>query len=328
MSGNLPAVVGSGTSTDPVVLPDVNITAPKTNPPINTGPSGNSYVERALSFKFTLGKGSFGLSGQNTVTVKDVRAHVTILKNGAPAMSSAEMRIYGLTPDIMNALTTLGSPRPMERDNTVAISAGDANSGLALVYQGTVQEAWQNFDSQPETFLEVQSFVSTFLALKPASPISFPGTGDVATMMAGLATTAGRNFENSGVQVQLANPYFSGTILSQAQALAEAANIEFFDDGITFAIWPKTGTRNSQIPLVSPASGLVNYPRYTSQGVALRMIFNPNILFGGQIKLETSLKQAAGTWYVNKVSYDLSSQIVNGPWFTDVECNRQPGVPG
>ncbi len=294
----------------------------------NSGPSGNSYVERALSFKFTLGKGSFGLSGQNTVTVNSLRAHCTILKNGAPSMSSAEMRIYGLTPDIMNALTTLGSPRPMERDNTVAIYAGDSNTGLALVYQGTVQDAWQNFDSQPDTFLEVQSFVSTFIATKPTAPISFPGSGDVATMMAGLATQAGRSFENSGVQVQLANPYFAGTILSQAHDLARAANIEFFDDGITFAIWPKTGTRGGVIPLISPASGLVNYPKYTSQGIALRTVFNPNILFGGQIKLDTSLKQARGTWYVNKVSYDLAARITNGPWFTDIEANRQPGVPG
>jgi len=290
-------------------------------------PPGNSYVERALSFVFKLGKGSFGLSGTNEVKVENLRAHCTILKNGAPAMSSAEMRIYGLTPDIMNALSTLGSPRPMERDNTVSILAGNSGTNLAVVYQGTVQDAWQNFDSQPDTFLEVQSFVSTFIATKPVAPISFPGQADVATMFAGLATQAGRNFENSGVQVQLASPYFAGTILSQAHDLARAANIEFFDDGITFAIWPKTGTRGGQIPLISPASGLVNYPRYTSQGVALRTIFNPNILFGGQIKLDTSLKQAQGTWYVNKVSYDLASRITNGPWFTDIEANRQPGVP-
>lgn len=293
----------------------------------NTAPSGNSYVERNLSFTFTLGKGSFGLTGANTVTVSSLRAHVTILKNGAPSMSHAEMRIYGLTPDIMNSLTTLGQPRPMERNNIIAISAGDNVSGLALVYQGTIQDAWQNFDSQPDTFLEVQSFVSTLIANRPVPPISFPGSADVATMFSGLATAAGRNFENNGVQVQLASPYFAGTLLAQAHALADAANIEFFDDGITFAIWPKTGTRGGTIPLISPTSGLINYPRYTSQGIALRTIFNPNILFGGQIKLETSLMAAQGTWYVNKVSYDLSSQLVNGPWFTDIECNRAPGVP-
>lgn len=294
----------------------------------NTGPSGNAYVERLLSFTFTLGKGSFGASGQNTATVDGLRAHCTILKNGAPAMSSAEMRIYGLTPDIMNSLSTLGTPRPMERDNTIAVKAGDINSGLALVYQGTIQDAWQNFDSQPDTFLEVQSFVSTFIATKPVPPLSTPAGADVATMMAGLATQAGRSFENSGVQVQLPASYFAGTILSQAHDLARAANIEFHDDGLTFAIWPKTGTRGGVIPLISPASGLINYPRYTSQGIALRTLFNPNILFGGQIKLETSLKPAVGTWYVNKVSYDLAAQIVNGPWFCDIECNRQPGVPG
>ena len=316
---------GTGTADDPVVLPDVNVTASPVTPQ-NAGPSGNSYVERTLSFTFTLGKGSFGATGQNTVTVSNLRAHVTILKNGAPSMSHAEGRIYGLTPTIMNALTTLGSPRPMERLNRVVISAGDAVNGMAVVYQGTIQDAWQNFDNQPDTFLEIISFVSTFINLQPIPPTSFPGNANVATIMAGLATQAGRNFENNGVQVQLASPYLAGTILAQAQELARQANIEFFDDGTTFAIWPKSGTRGGTIPLVSPASGMINYPKYTSQGIAVRMVFNPNILFGGQIQLATSLTQAQGTWYVNKVAYDLAAQIINGPWFTDIECNRQPGV--
>ena len=317
---------GTGTENDPLVLPDVNVTASPLTP-VNAGPSGNSYVERALSFTFTLGKGSFGATGQNTVTVNNLRAHVTILKNGAPSMSHAEMRIYGLTPTIMNALTTLGAPRPMERLNTISISAGDPENGMAVVYQGTIQDAWQNFDSQPDTFLEIISFVSTFINLKPIPPTSFPGSADVATIMSGLATQAGRNFENNAVQVKLAYPYLAGTILAQAQELARQANIEFFDDGSTFAIWPKSSTRGGVIPLISPTSGMIGYPRYTSQGVAVRMVFNPNILFGGQIQLQTSLMAAQGNWYVNKVSYDLAAQIINGPWFTDIECNRQPGVP-
>jgi hypothetical protein len=296
-------------------------------------------VERVLSFTFTLGKGSFGATGQNTVTVNNLRAHVTILKNGAPSMSHAEMRIYGLPPTIMNALTTLGAPRPMERLNTISISAGDVVNGMSVVYQGIIQDAWQNFDSQPDTFLEIISFVGTYINLLPIAPTSFPGSADVATIMAGLAAQAppvtqegkpaqaGRNFENNGVQVQLAYPYLAGTVLAQAHELARQANIEFFDDGVTFAIWPKSGTRGGAIPLISPTSGMIGYPRYTSQGVAVRMVFNPNILFGGQIQLQTSLMAAQGNWYVNKVSYDLAAQIVNGPWFTDIECNRQPGVP-
>lgn len=294
----------------------------------NTAPTGSSYIERALSFKFELGKSSFGENGQDTVKVNGLRAHVTVLKNGFPAMNSAEMRIYGLTEDIMNQLTTLGSPRPMARDNTVTVYAGDNQNGLSVVYQGTVQDAWQNFDSQPDTFLEVQSFTSTFIATKAATPISVSGSADVATMFASLAQQAGRAFENSGVQVTLSNPYFSGTALQQAHDLARAANIEFHDDGTTFAIWPKNSTRGGVIPLISPASGLVGYPQYTSQGIRLRTIYNPNIKFGGKIKLESGIKAACGIWYVGKVSYNLAARITNGPWFTEFDCNREPGVPG
>ena len=322
---------GTGTANDPVVLPDVNITASPIMP-ANSGPPGAWYTERALSFKFQLGKGSFGITGQNTVTVGNLRAHCTILKNGYPSMNSAEMRIYGLTPDIMNALTTLGTPRPMERLNTVTVSAGDTISGAnTLVYSGIIQEAWQDFDGQPETFLEVQSSVGTLIANAPVPPISFPGSADAATIMSVIAKSAGRAFSNSGVNVTLSNPYFAGTALQQAHDLARAANINFDDDGITFFIWPLSGVKQNVIPMISPDTGLNNYPRYTSQGIALRTLFNINLVFGGQCQVvqppNSGIPAANGLWTMNKVSHDLSAQIINGPWFTDIECNRQPGVP-
>jgi hypothetical protein len=123
-----------------------------------------------------------------------------------------------------------------------------------------------------------------------------------------------------------------------------------FDTGSnppTLAIWPKTGTRGGQIPLISPSNGgLVGYPTYRDLAMRFRCIFNPNIVVGGQIQMQSTSGGAApssneaatlqqlliaganGTWFVQApLTYDLASQIPDGPWFCDVVCARVAGAP-
>jgi hypothetical protein len=167
--------------------------------------------------------------------------------------------------------------------------------------------------------------------------------------MAGIAATQGWAFENNGVQVQLSSPYFAGTALDQAHACARAANIEMYLDGSapteTLAIWPKTGTRGGLIPLISPASGMVGYPKYRDFYLQFRCLLNRNLRMGGQVMVQTTsggavapqnatiqqiLDQGAnGTWFIcAPLTYDLAAQVPAGPWFCDVTCARSTGTPG
>ena len=310
--------------------------------------TGNSsFVQRALTAIIRLGTGAFGNTGQNTVTLSGLRASASIHKGGWPSFDVAEMRIYGVQPSVMNAVSTLGIPIPMVRHgNSLTIQAGDAVNGMATVFNGYIQNAWQNFDGMPDTMLQLVCYGGADLAVFPAKPISFPGGADVATIMSGLADAMGLAFENNGVQVQLASPYFAGTALQQAQKCAKAANIEMqIDTGTapgTLAIWPKTGTRGGTVPLISKDTGLIGYPRFRDQGMEFSCIFNPNIRVGGKIKMQSSAGTAGlfsdpahptpdtqvaggpnGLWYVcGPVTHDLAALIPGGPWFTEVSCAR------
>lgn len=317
-------------------------------------PSGSSYAERAINITITLGQGSFGGSGQNTVKLTGLRSVVSILKGGFPSMDSAQIRVYGVQPSIMNQVSTLGIPLAMIRlGNTVTVEAGDSVNGMSVVYSGYMHECWQDFSEVPETSLQIMGYGGMNQSLTPVPPISFPGAADVATIMSGLATTMGMAFENNGVQVKLSNPYFAGTALEQMHAVARAANIEAYFDttmpGGTLAIWPKNSTRATKNPpVVSAASGLIGYPLFESNGMSFRTLFNPNIMLAGKIQMQSSIGQApttvndnsavpAGTqsggpnglWYVvAPLSHDLSAQLPGGPWFTEVHCVRVPGTPG
>jgi hypothetical protein len=310
-----------------------------------------SYVQRDISITITLGEGTFGQTGKNTVTLDNLRVVATISKGGFPAQDHADIRIYGVSPDIMNQLVTLTVLQTMVRaQNTILVKAGDATNGMSIVFFGNTVSAWKNLDGAPETFLNITAVGAGLAAVQPVAPLSFAGTSDVATVMSGIATLMGLPFQNSGVNVKLSNVYLAGTALDQAQALARAANIEMAIDTTSnppvLAIWPKTGTRGGQIPLIGPGSGLVRYPTYRDLSMNFRCIFNPNIVIGGQIQMQSTsggqappsndtatmqqllLAGANGYWYVQApLTYDLSSQVPDGPWFCDVVCARVAGLP-
>jgi hypothetical protein len=250
----------------------------------------------------------------------------------------------------MSQVATLSVPQTLQRaNNTVTIEAGDAVNGMAVIFSGNVYTAMKDLSGSPETFLQIVCNSGAVAAMQPVAPISFPGGADVATIMSSLATQMGMAFENNGVQVQLASPYFAGTALEQAHNVARAANIEMYvDSGTaapTLAIWPKNKTRGGLIPLISPSSGLVGYPTYRDFYMHFRCIFNPNIKMGGQIKMQSTSGGSAapsnatlqqtldagpnGYWYVvSPFSYDLAAQLPDGPWFCDVTCARTSGLPG
>lgn len=300
-----------------------------------------SYVERKINLTITLQAPASGqnpnptFAGTNANTLKilgggnnpaGLRISAAIVKAGGRGLTTAEVRIYGLPLSIMNQLSTLGLPiLYYVGRNLITIEAGDDQSGMATLFQGVITQAWADLEGAPEAVFTVMAFVGALQTTTPTPATSYPGGADVATIMQGLASRGGFNFQNNGVQVRLANPYFWGSIMAQIQACAEAADVAYIIDDNALVIWPKNGSRGGLVPKVAPGAGLVGYPRYTSQGVAFRCEFTPSIGFGSQVELDTSITPAKGTWNIYKLTYDLECQEPDGHWFLDIEAAR-PGI--
>lgn len=285
-----------------------------------------SYVKRRIDVSIRLGKGSFGESGADTVTLKGLRVSADISKAGNPSMDKASIRIWGIDESILNTVSTLGKPLLEVRDNYITISAGD-DKGVSVVFGGTIQTAIQNFDDAPDCFLFVDAFGAGLDSTKPTDPTSYVGATDVNLIMNNLAArlTPPKQLENSGVTgVILYSPYFPGTLRDQIDSCARAANIFYsIDDTLNvLAIWPKDRGRGGPVPLVSAATGLVGYPRYASQGLSLTSLFLPDVRLGGSVQVESSLTRANGTWLIRSLTYQLESEMPDGAWFVDMETIR------
>ncbi len=284
--------------------------------------------KKALRFVITLGKGSFDTAGKhNQITLQGFRASADIDKAGGVQMGTLRAKIYGVSQSDMNACTAFTMQAPRDGDlyykpNTVEVYAidGDAES---LVFAGNFVNAWADYQSVPDVFLHIQAVAATDAMLRPVPPRSFKGAVDVATVMGQIAHSMGFAFENNGVNVKLADVYLPSTDMEQARDLAKAAGIGLWiDDKVLAITQTPTTPRGTLIPLISPATGMVGYPTVDGWGVNFRTLFNPAITFGGRVKIETDVMQAAGEWGVACIGHHLESEKPDGAWFSSVRCNR------
>lgn len=286
-----------------------------------------SFVERLITVSIKLAPNTqtnqpnqFVESGTDTVTLTGSRTSVRVQNSGAPADGRAQVRIWGMTPSLMNQLATLGLVFNLVPKNTLTIAAGDKITGQAIIFSGTIYAAYGDYTAQPDVPFIFECLSGVADAVAPAAVSSFNGSTDVATVMSGLARQMNLGFENNGVSSKLSNPYFGGSSWTQAQKCAEHAGINWgVFNGNMMSIWPKGGNRNTpNIPLIAKSTGMISYPAYTQQGIIVRTLFNPQIAFGALVQVQSDLQPASGKWAVNKLDLSLDSLLPKGDWMSTV----------
>ena len=292
-----------------------------------------SFTQRRLKVSITLAQDTqtaqpavFAESQTDQVTTpSNLRMTARVQNSGAPSNSTATISVFGLSQSLQDQLSTLGMRLNLIPKNTLILSAGDVNGNFVPVFGGTIQQAYADLNAMPNVpfIFECQSGLADAVTLVP--PSSYAGNTDVASIAASMARLMNLNFENNGITTQLRNPYFSGSIVQQVRDLREAANcnVEIVDGGATLAIWPLFGSRgNKTIPLIAPPPDgeMITAPSYTQNGIMVRNVFNPLVLFGGKVLVQSRMKRASGTWVVHKLDHALDSIVENGEWSSTLYC--------
>lgn len=287
-----------------------------------------SFLQRKLNSTFVLGTGNFGTQGQNQLDLSGLRTSADVIYAGGLGAGTLDLAIYGMTLSHMNQLSTLGLVYTQIRRNSITLEAGDDENGMATVFQGTILNAWPDMNGMPNVPFRVSAQVQMVNAIKPSKTISIKGGADVATILSGLATQMDAKFENNGVSVKLQNVYYSGTAFEQAQQIVQHAGIEWngAQNG-TLAIWNPGQKRGGTSILLSKDTGMVGYPTATSNGIAVRCLWNPSIGLGTTIKVQTSLALNSGTgeFTVYGLDHHLDAYTPNGRWFSNIKA-APPGM--
>ena len=279
----------------------------------------SEYVKRRIDVTITLPDvaGPYDGTSSNTATFTGLRVSAHIENAGGPIGPAANIRIWGLTESVLNKLSTIGKTLVEANQAKIQLNAG-TDAATPTAYIGTISAAWADYNGAPDVPLVVQAIAGLLEALRPITPSSYPSPVPAATIMQDLATQMGLPFENYGVTTILPAWYSPGAPGQQMKKVAEAARFEWTIDGGGVAIWPRDGARGGLVPLISPETGLIDYPSYVQAGVALRMLYNPNIAVGKPIQVKSSVKPACGLWKPFRIDHDIESEIPDGRWETNV----------
>jgi len=285
-----------------------------------------AFTRKYIEVDFSLAQGVF-TGGGNAYTAKGLRISAQIVKAGGLSKGQAAVAIYGLPLSVMNQLSTYGQTLTLQGRNTITVKAGDDPSNLATVYVGDIFNAYMDGQSQPNVPFRVDASVVAYAANVPVPPTSQPGSSDVGDLLGQMAKAANLQFENNGISTKIMNPYYPGTAIQQIDALCEHAGLEHIIDNGTLAVWKAGSARQGSGATVSPSTGMVGYPRFNAQGIDITAEFQPTFVFGQNIKVESSITPAQGTWIIYYLEYDLECETPNGRWFCNILAHKPGQMP-
>lgn len=276
------------------------------------------FSEKRINVQFSLANGQFE-GGGNSASVTGLRVQCQIEATAGPSQSTAEIAIYGMELSVMNQLATVGAQFNARYKNGIDIFAGD-DSGTSLVFTGVIFTGLIDAQQMPETCFRIVAAPGPFEQVKPMTPISIQGSADAAGLMSQLAGQMGLSFQNNGVSVKLANPYYAGSAWQSALEIAEHGGFDIAVERGAMIISSRGDPLSKKPFPITAGVNLVSYPSFIQNKIALSAEFDSAVGLLNPIEVQSSLKGASGTWQVVKNSYDLESLTPGGNWFMHIEA--------
>lgn len=296
----------------------------------------SNYLRRSIEVVFTLLDNLPTAQGAKAIRQVDLSEHRVqvqsdALGGGGIAYQSLNLRIWGMSEPDMNfygynpyeaVVGTLQS-RPRWR---LQVMVGDEAHRPSLFFDGCIISGSPDYSGMPEVAFNVLATSDNALNLKLTPARTYAGRVPAAQMIADLAAEIGMASQNHGLTTVLTNQVLNGSLGDRLKVLAQAAAAKIVVGNGRIDYWPlNTGpTGNRVIHDISPETGLVGYPTFSTNGITIRVVANPQILIGHGVKLTSAIKKATGYWTVSRVHHELSTLVANGPWFSTVELWKTP----
>jgi hypothetical protein len=279
-----------------------------------------SFSIKTIQVSVTLGKGTFG-EGGNTKTIEGLACDVSVQKPGLPEKNSAAVKIWGLKYEDMAQLTMLAF-KPLEsQHNLISIKAGEKGGSLALVFQGEITSAFADFNAAPDVCMQFEADSGSY-PQQIASPVAtVKGSASADQLFSQFAAQAGYTYKNEGVTSSVLNAWFPGSPIDKMTKLARDVGCELIIDDGAIVVLPAGKAREGNAVLLTKDTGLIGYPTFNQDGISCKCIFNPDLIYGGLIKVESIVPRASGVWRITKLTHHITAYIPGGGnWESQIEA--------
>lgn len=284
------------------------------------------YSKRSLRFEFVNETSSFDDSGNNTISISEVRATISFQSAGNLFGTQINASIYGLGIDLLAALSSkaMGIFGPDTERISMKVFVGDT-----AIFAGYMTSSIANMNAIPNAALMITATANADLQNKTASPFSFNGATPVPDIINAICNAAGYKPYIKGLDgLVVTNPHYEGDVFSQLESLCNDVNVAMSVTPPSISFWPRDSTRDDVIPFISPKYGLIGYPIFSNGGLMFQTQFSTLLTIGRKVQIETSLPHASGIYKLTSVNHELSSWMNDGPWHSICIANKEQGEGG
>lgn len=284
-----------------------------------------SFTKKQIRIGLALYKGE----QKRTLVYEGIETHVGIEKPGEPDENKATVELYNLSMDAMRDMTTLSFKPLQSKNNLIVIFAGDETNGMSQCFAGEIQTAYADFSGAPTIKMHIEAAAGSYPSLKASPPIAVKGSQSAASLIEQFAKESGYTFLNNGVSASVKNAVLNGDPVSKMRTVAGMVGCELIIDDNQVKIQPfDKGLDQGNAVLMSKDSGMLGYPTFTSEGIKLRCLYNPDLQLGGMIEVDSVVPGAEGTWKISKLSHSLVANSPSpGDWFSEVEASPLDAMP-
>lgn len=285
----------------------VTVTVTREDSSSDTGVSTSQYVfqEHRMIIRVSLGGGRFG---------------------------NAKVSIHGVPLANMNNISRLWLvPLQIQAQDTIAIDVWDGSTYVPF-FNGVISWAGTDGSALPDVTLNIEANAAFGLSQTTPAPYSASGTQTLENVLTGILQNTGFTLDlaPSVPPLTVTNPRYSGSAQDQLDACLRAfPNIAFNVTLQRVRVYPTTQPFGTDPILVSPTTGAVGAPNYSSSAVTWKTLFNPQLVPGQAILLDSEFVLSGGAnWVCRVLNHTLEPNKPKGAWHTDFAAVGIPNADG
>lgn len=255
--------------------------------------------------------------------IKIFESPLAITANGSKMASATQntcdVEIVNLTKADRNYLLTETSPFNKNRTpKKIWVEAGRVSTGTARMFTGEIVSSSPT--QPPDIGLKLKCQTGAF---QKGNMVARSGMAKekLSSLSQKVGQDIGVSTEFEASDKFIANYSYSGAALQQINALADAGNVDAFQDDDTLVVKDRGRPRRNRVKIINANTGMIGVPEVTERGVKVKFLFDLDTVLGGEIQLSSELNPALdGSYTIYKLDFDLASRDTS--WYYDAEASR------
>lgn len=265
-----------------------------------------------------------GNAQQQTYTFQQHRMRIQV-RQGGKQFGNAKLEIYGVALASMNQIARLwGETLTPQGTDTVQVNVWDGAAFIPF-FQGVITWSAVNPSRMPQVSLDIEANAGMALTLQPASPYSTPGGVTLQSALEQIAGLGGFQVDYAATAptYQLPATRVTGAPLEQiGQLMAHYPDLTWNTSLQRLQVRTALAPIDSNQVTLSADTGLQGYPVYSTSGLQLTTVFNPQITPGAALDITTEFDFVNRTlWVASVLAHTLEPNLPGGRWDTQLAAN-------